>query len=297
VQDRGVHFGTLHWVAFAAGLAAASLVLLPRRLALAVPALVLVYFGLTTAVVLNGRHGIRQASVGALRAGIRMAHPDWVDRAAARNADVALLWPPQPELHPVWENEFFNRSVGAEYTIGPDPWNAGFPETVVRLGRGGVVTGPDGPVRAAYALVPTDVAGMRVAADTEAGLSLYRVDGPLIAVVHVRGLYPRDTWARRNVVYTRTHCTGGRLTVTLETDGQLFRTGQPVVAREHGRIVGRVVVPNDRTATLTVPLLPRGGVCEVDLTAATTRVPARVQAGSTDTRALAAHYLGFVWSP
>jgi hypothetical protein len=297
VQDRGVHFSTLHWVAFAAAVVAASAVFLPRRAALVVPVLVLVYFGLTTAVVLNGRHGIRQASVGALRAGVRMAHPDWIDRAAGRSANVSLLWPPQPEVHPVWENEFFNRSVGAMYTIGPDPWNAGFPETTVRIGKGGVVTGPAGPVRVAYALVPTDVAGTRVAADSEAGLSLYRVDGPLIAVVHVGGLYPRDTWAGRHVVYTRTHCTGGRLTVTLETDGQLFDAAQPVTAREHGGVVGRVAVPNDRTTTLTVPLEPRGGVCEVDFTAATVRVPAQVQPGSTDTRRLAAHYLSFVWSP
>jgi hypothetical protein len=226
-----------------------------------------------------------------------MPHPDWIDRAAGRNADVALLWPPQPEVHPVWENQFFNRSVGAEYTIGPDPWNAGFPETTVRIGRSGAVIGPTGQVRVADALVPTDVAGRRLAADTQAGLTLFRVNGPLVAVVHVSGLYPRDTWARRNVVYRRTHCTGGRLTVQLETDGQLFDAGQPIVAREGGRVVGRIVIPNDRTVALTVPLRPSGGVCRVDFTAATTRVPARVQQGNTDTRHLAAHYLGFVWNP
>ena len=51
-----------------------------------------VYFVLTALVAENGRHGIHQASLGGLWAGIRVAHSDWIDRRVGRSANVAFLW-------------------------------------------------------------------------------------------------------------------------------------------------------------------------------------------------------------
>ena len=41
---------------------------------------------------------------------------DWIDRAVGRDADVAVVWTGKHRpLHAIWENEFFNRSVGPVY--------------------------------------------------------------------------------------------------------------------------------------------------------------------------------------
>ena len=65
VQDHWITLGEVRWAALGVSLAAAALfVLLPRRYALVLPALVGVYFVATTLVVENGRHGIHQTSVG-----------------------------------------------------------------------------------------------------------------------------------------------------------------------------------------------------------------------------------------
>ena len=156
LQDQGIHFGPLRFVALAVGLAAgAAFVFVPRRYALVLPALVGVYFVLASVVVENGRHGIRQASAGGLFAGIRVPHPDWIDRRVGRDADVSFLWHYAGETRPLWNNEFFNRSVRDVYTVdGPDPADGGLPETpVVERGDGTLVTAPARAARAVRGLV------------------------------------------------------------------------------------------------------------------------------------------------
>src|SRR5213079_3577649 len=106
----------VRWAALAAGLAAAALfAFLPSRYRLVLPVLVGVYFVLTTFVVENGRHGIHQASLGKLWAGIRADRPDWIDRAVGPHASVAILRTAATTDETVWENEFFNRRVGSVY--------------------------------------------------------------------------------------------------------------------------------------------------------------------------------------
>jgi hypothetical protein len=300
VQDRGIHFHALRFVALGTGIVAASLVFLPRRLALLAPALVAVYFVLASGLVENGRHGIRQASIGGLWAGVRLPHPDWIDRRAGRNADVAFVWHYAGETRPLWVNEFFNRSVHTVYTVdGPDPADGGLPETPVH-------ELPDGRLATAAGVVPrvrdavsyTDIAGRPLARDPGIGLTLYRVNGPLVVLTRIRGLYPNDSWAGRTVTYRRVQCRGGRLTVRLGTDAQLFDRDQ-VVSASFGR-GGRtsVVIPPAEQVTMVVPLRPDAARrCEVTFTSRLLRVPAEVQAGSKDTRALGAHFYAFDYSP
>ena len=91
LQDQGIHFGALRLVALGLRIAAgAAFVLLPRRYAFVLPVAVGLYFVLASAVVENGRHGIRRASAGALRR-IRVPHPDWLDRRRRRRRRLVPL--------------------------------------------------------------------------------------------------------------------------------------------------------------------------------------------------------------
>lgn len=300
LQDQGIHFGVLRFVALGVALAAGvAFAGVPSRFAGGLVVLTAVYLVLVGVVAENGRHGMRQASVGALFAGIRAPHPDWIDRRVGANANVAFLWHWNAgETHPLWENEFFNRSVGTVYTLhGPDPSDAGLPEVPVRERGDGTLVRADGTVpRVRYAVSYVDLAGRELARDSGIGLGLYRVDGPLVILTRVDGLYANDTWGRRRVTYHRFSCTGGVLSVRMGTDANLFSADQVVSVRENGRVLTTVRIAPAAQPTVRVPLRPRRRVCTVRFVAALTRVPAEVQPGNTDTRALAVHYYSFVYS-
>ena len=74
----------LEWVAeLAFGLAllgAIAFLVVPARYALALPALVLVVYGIVLKPVWFGPHGVKQAGIGALYQGIRGTDRDWIDR-------------------------------------------------------------------------------------------------------------------------------------------------------------------------------------------------------------------------
>ncbi len=277
VQDHWIHLDQVRWAALAASLAAAAaFAFVPRRFALVLPAFVAAYFVLTAYVVENGRHGIHQASLGKLWAGIRTGHPDWIDRAVGPNASVAILRTSSMTDETIWENEFFNRSVGTVYFHHvervPDP----LPERA--LSR---------TTRVRYVLAD-DAAGTVVARDPGIGVTLYRVDGPLVVPTHVTGLYPNDTWSGRRVVYTRTHCHGGKLSVALGSDPSLFTRAQVVTARERGHVVRRARIAPAESTDLVVALHPVASVCTVRFDVARTAVP-----GHGDSRALGAHFFSF----
>ena len=294
VQDRGIHLDDLRWVVLAVGaVAAAALVLLRGRVALVLPLLVGAYFAATTFVVENGRHGLHRASVGSLWAGIRVQHPDWIDRAAGRDGDVAYLWTGKLSAYTIWENEFFNRSFGRVLDLtGPSP--GGLPELPVARRPDGGLAAADGPVRAQFVLADgsVDVAGRPVARDPRIGLVLYRTGGPVVVLTKVEGLYPNDTWSGKNVTYTRVACAGGRLSVLLASDPSLFERPQVVVARSAGVVRSTRIAPAGQSR-LAVPLRRgAGGVCRVRFTVARTAVP-----GPPDPRPLGVHFLRFDYRP
>ena len=88
----------------------------PRRYALALPALVLVYFAVSQYPIVD-QHRFRSAQH--LFGGIAMKHRDWIDRSVGRDADVAFLWTGTASEFAIWENEIFSRSIGDIYTTGP----------------------------------------------------------------------------------------------------------------------------------------------------------------------------------
>jgi hypothetical protein len=227
---------------------------------------------------------MRSASVAARDAGVGAGAPDWVDRAVGRHASVAVVWTGIPATYTVWETEFFNRSAGPVYDVG-EPLPGHLPETRVSRRAGGVLVADGRPVRARYALADGSVGLAGDVLASQAGLALYRVDGPLVSLTEIRGVYP-DGWSGPAVTYTRERCTGGRLSVLLRNDVALFRRNV-VTATVAGRRAGRVELrAADRR--LVVPLRPDArGICRVRFAVAFTAVPA------ADPRRLGVHFLRF----
>ena len=286
------------FVVVAAAIAAGLLFLLtPRRYALLVPALVLVFFAVA-AKPIDGKH--RFAALNSLYAGITNPHLDWIDRAVGRDAEVAAVWSGNAERYTIWENEIFNRSVGTIYDLGPR-FSGGLAETPVTVdAKTGTLLAAGRPVRADYALTDgsLELRGRVVARDERKGMLVHRVGGVLRQASRVEGLYPQDTWSGPTARYTRFGCAGGSLTVLLQSDPSLFTRPQTVTATVAGRRAGRVRVLPAEPRELTVPLEARGGSCGVSFAVSPTAVPAVVTKGKNpDTRELGIHFTRFTYRP
>ncbi|MDW8338522.1 MAG: glycosyltransferase family 39 protein [Thermoleophilia bacterium] len=303
LEDRVGTTGTeLAALALALALAAAFL-LLPARLAVVLPLLVLGLWAAALKPIWWGRHGFERAAAGALFQGIRDVDRDWIDETLPAGAEAAFLWTGVPDRLTVTQNEFFNRSVGPVYYL-VEPTPGELPETRVTVDpRDGAVTLPDGsPVRDAYLVTDGsfEPIGIPLARDRGWDVTVWRVDRPLVRASHVDGLYPQDTWSGATVAYVRRRCAGGRLRVSLSSDASLFLEPQTVTARVNGAIVARVTFAPDARAQLVVPLAPRSGSsdCRVDFRVSPTAVPAEVAPGeSTDDRVLGAHFDRFEYLP
>jgi hypothetical protein len=288
----------VRWVvAAAAAVFVLAAAFVPVRAALVLPALV---FLLYVAAVQPVDSRTQRASIGAVFQGITRPDRDWITSAVGSSDAqlVSVLWTGATDRLTVNENEFFNRDVGAIYTLnGPLP--GGFAQTPVELDRTtGRYRAAGSAVRVRDVLVDTSVpvVGRQIAADDRKGLLLLRVDGSL-RVAYVTAGIDADAWAGRTAQYTRFACTGGVLTVHLQSDDKLFRRDQIVQAYENGRLEGRARLQPGKTTELRVPLQRgAGGSCVVRFRAAYTLVPAHVQRGSTDRRALGARYVAFAVS-
>ena len=275
------------------GLAAAVVfLLLPRRWALALPLVVLLYFVLAFRPVTIGAHGLRLASQGAVFTGIRNEHRDWIDRAVPEGATVAIVWTGRPDRFTVNQNEFFNRSVGPIYTLrGPVPGN--LPETPVTIDTNGIARRTGGAaVREEYVLTDgsVDPEGVPIARDAELGLTLYRTPGTLVSTTTVEGMYD-DQWSGPEVTYRRVRCQGGTLTVTLDGDPALFKEPQTVQAESRTpRATYRSfsIIPPTERASFSVRLGSIGGVCTARFSITPTKVP-----GTHDNRELGIHFRAF----
>ena len=100
----------------------------PGPVALVVPLVVLLYFGLVSRPIWKGPHGFQQAGAGALFQGIRGAKRDWIDTALPPGARVAALWTGHTDRFTINQNEFFNRALGPVYYTGA-PTPGGLAET------------------------------------------------------------------------------------------------------------------------------------------------------------------------
>ena len=279
-------------VVAAAALALVFLAISPRY-ALVLPALVLLWFAFATERIERFDHGFPKASVGALFQGMTTSRRDWIDAAVGRNASVAFVYSgkdPTLQPLPLWQNEFWNRSVGPVYYLR-QPSMGGLPETHVTVGPDGRLTLPnDAPVRSRYVLTDTSVplAGKIIGRDEVRGIVLRRTDGAVAIAYRTSGIYP-DGWSGRRVTYTRLRCNGGSVTAVMASDDKLFARPQTVSAE--GRNVS--FAPSE-VGHLTVPLRPRNGVCRVTFTVSPTAIPAVVR-GTPDGRRLGARFVEFAY--
>jgi hypothetical protein len=283
-------------VILAALAAALVFLLLPRRLALVAPALVLVYLAAANSPV----EGMtRQAAIDSRYGGISGPR-DWIDRTVGTKPRVAALWSGAPRVNFVslWDNEFFNRSVGPVYNLHGPP--DGLPEETIAFDRQSVAHHPTGePVRARYVLTDRSLllAGHPIATDRGTGMVLYRVNGPLKAIARIDGLYP-DAWSGRSVSYTGYACRGGSLVVTLTSDPVIHPHSQVVTATSGDRAVARITIPRRRDVgrRFVVPLRAQGGVCTVGFTVTPTTVPHQT-IGTGDTRELGIRFVRIQYRP
>ena len=285
LQEHVIALGRVRLAVALCALAAAALFLLvPRRFALVLPVLVLVYFGVAQRPI---ESRTTFASRGALFQGIRGVQRDWIDRRVGSGADVAAIWTGKTDVHVVWENEVFNRSVGAVYNT-QDPIPGGLASTNVTIGEDGYLRDGGRKIRSRYALVDgsLDLNGEKIASDPLLGIGLFELDGPIRSVTKVTGLYPNDTWSGPHVVYTRRECRGGSVVATVLGDASLFSEPQVVTATK-GAGFSATVVPGKPTA-LRVPLVSSRGTCSASFEISPTKVP-----GKNDRRRLGLHFLSF----
>ncbi len=226
-----------------------------------------------------------RASQGALAQGISGA-PDWIDRAVPSGTVVAVLYPGWLEPLKVWENEFFNHSLGPVYTIGV-PLPGALPENVALIDSNGSVTDLSGnPISGRYVLSDSSVhlSGDVVASDSARGLNLVKTQGAWRALEATNGVMG-DQWSGAEFTYVRYRCTGGMVEVTLESDPGLHLGPVNVTPMVNDRARQVVAIPPRGITNVLTRLEPKDGSCVVRYVVDPTAVPADVF-GGPDTRAL-----------
>jgi len=295
---------TLEWVAELALLLAVALaaafVLVPRRYALVLPLVVLAYYAAVFHPIWAGKHGIRQASAGAVFQGIRGVSRDWIDAALPEDARAAVLWTGRADRFTVNQNEFFNRSVGdVYYTRQPTPGGVGETEVFVDPQNGAVRLTSGETLQTDYLLTDGSITpdGDVVARDDLLGTTLWRIGGDVVSTTSISGLYPNDTWSGETVTWRRRRCRGGELVVSLSSDPSLFDAPQTVTAVPPRSRIVRVQLQANEQTKLRVPLPEGRETCVVNFQVSPTAVPADVLSDSTDQRVLGAHFNTFDYRP
>ncbi len=160
-------------IAFVLG--ALFFLLRPPRFPRVVPVLVFLNF----LAVMSGAQ-IRVHGSSAFAATSIRADRGWVDAAIGSSGNTVLIWSGRADPHVVWENEFFNRSVGDIYYLRQPSWSQLHEQRLVVRRRSDVLVDQAGhPLRARYALVDPWVIlrGRVVARDRTSGMRLYRLSG------------------------------------------------------------------------------------------------------------------------
>jgi hypothetical protein len=148
----------------------------------------LLFVVIANMVVLNGFVLLSASIVNRLVVAAGVGHGierSWIDSATQGGDDVAVLWSGFERRgaegwYSIWESEFFNRNVGKVYDLR-EPVNYRLPAAKVVVRDRVVYLRTGAPLRARYVLtdVKTPVAGAQVATNGDAGMVLYRVDGPV----------------------------------------------------------------------------------------------------------------------
>lgn len=204
--------------------AALAFMLLPRRIAsVALPGSVALLLAISSYSVFATIRDHARATLGLTSP----SSPSWIDEHIGPRSKAAFIYgvtaDPFGEAQVMWQTEFWNRSVGTVYTLGPaDPGLFARPATLDVV-NGRIVpqsseASSTRPIR--YAIAPTSVhlAGRLLA--QQGRLALYRIDPPLQLATHLGGVYP-DSWigAFAALTYYATPIRRGRLHVRVSREG------------------------------------------------------------------------------
>jgi hypothetical protein len=187
-------------VAFGGIAAALLFLLLPRRYAALNVGAVALFLALSSWSVAGALRD--QAHATRLESGA--ADVEWIDRAVGPDADVPFVFTSgmQPNPHILWQNEFWNRSVGDVYGLdAADP--TGLPTVATKIDeRGRFVDVDTGrPLTPEYVVAQPglEIRGEEVARSDR--MVLYRTPAPLGIEGRMEGVYP-DGWTGANATYT-----------------------------------------------------------------------------------------------
>jgi Dolichyl-phosphate-mannose-protein mannosyltransferase len=281
-------------VVVAALIGAAVFLFLPRRLALVAPLCVLAYLIVWQTPV---ERQMRETSSGVLGESIGVRR-EWIDEKVGGSSKVAALWTGTPNPLAITENEFFNRSVADVSALDGVPLGQGLPEQPAVIDRltGRLLTAGTRQ-SSGYLLTDTSLQpdGRRLASDPLTGMVLYRVTQPVKIRARITGRYV-DGWSGPELTYSRFGCKPGRLVLNVSRYPRLVRGPQTVSITSEGRAVSAVVLSQDETRRLTVPLRPNASECTVNLQVSPTASPASAL-GSADTRQLGVHVDLFRYLP
>ena len=227
----------------------ASGVALPRRLTLALPALVLALLVAASVVASNQI----AAADSAEQASIVGSPATWIDRAAP--GPVTYVYDGEAYWNTVWQEEFWNRHLNRVVSIDPSTVPGPIPQTHVALPESGLLPGSERYVVASNRLTffGTPVASLVQTGLDVSGLTLWRLDGPpRVSTIEYDVLPNGDMTGPATVaVYD---CGPGSLQLTLlpkaTSQLQIFFDGVPVLtANLSGLSVWHGSIPSRPSAT------------------------------------------------
>ena len=175
---------------------ALAFALLPRRLATFVlPLAVAAFLASSSWSVFGTIREHANATVGLTET----ADPSWIDSEIGTDEQAVILYGGTADLFTeaqiLWQTEFWNRSVGSVYNIGPPDPAAQYANAAsldYLTGRIVPTSGTE-PSRIKYVVAPTTVSLSGRALARTGGLVLYRMRPPIRLATHLGGIYS-DGW-------------------------------------------------------------------------------------------------------
>jgi hypothetical protein len=238
--------------------AALAFALLPRKAASVVlPSAVALFLTLSSYSVFGAVRDHANATLAQTGA----SDPSWIDKQIGPSSKAAFLYGGTPDLvseaQIMWQTEFWNRSVGPVYRLGPaEP--APLPEGAATLDAtsGHIAVGPSSSsIR--YMVAPSNVQMAGAILARQGRLALYRLDSPLRVETLLGGVYA-DGWMSSDAAFTYygMPSQSRRLQIRLSRDswsrpsppGQVLIKIGPLVTRNGQAAIGKLT--SSRTLTI-----------------------------------------------
>lgn len=203
--------------------AALAFALLPRRVARAVlPSGVAIFLVLSSYSVFGSIRDFSRATLALTSP----SDPSWIDETIGPDSEAAFLYGGTADLFGegqiMWQTEFWNRSVGTIYNLGPpDPAAQSPNASTFDVLTGRILSEPGRSVRTTRYVVAAssvELIGRRLA--QQGPLALYRVEPPMRLASLVGGIFP-DSWMGSLAALTHyaTPTRPGRLSIRVSREG------------------------------------------------------------------------------